>query len=275
MNLRPVSTILFGVALTSAAIAQQGAAPAQRTGGGSGQRSGAGALGGMMGRGVTGTVTEVTADHYTIKTQNGETYTIHYSVNTRFMKQQAATARSEGTAKDSEQGATQGIGRSQRAGQEAQGDRQNRGFGGAPPQQIKSTDIKVGDAIAASGEVDSAAKSVGAIGVFQLDPERAKQLQQMQANYGKTWLMGKVTAINEVQVTLLGSVDNAPHTFVADENTSFRERNNPITLADIHVDDVVRVEGTVKDGIFTAIAVNMMRIPAEATRVQRNTPPPR
>src|SRR6185437_4227031 len=52
-----------------------------------GQRGERGAWGGgVMGRGVMGTVTEVTADHFTIKTDAGETYTIHYSVNTRIMK---------------------------------------------------------------------------------------------------------------------------------------------------------------------------------------------
>jgi hypothetical protein len=86
--------------------------------------------------------------------------------------------------------------------------------------------------------------------------------------------MGKVTAVDDLQVTLQGSVDNAPHTFVADENTAFRDRNNPITLADIHVNDNVRVEGTVKDGNFTATAVNIMRAPANATRAPGNPPPP-
>jgi hypothetical protein len=48
----------------------------------------------MMGRGVLGTVTEVAADHYTIKTDAGLTYTIHYSANTRIVKQPPGTARS-------------------------------------------------------------------------------------------------------------------------------------------------------------------------------------
>ncbi len=41
------------------------------------------------GRGLFGTVTEATADHYTIKTEAGESYTIHFSANTRIMKQPA------------------------------------------------------------------------------------------------------------------------------------------------------------------------------------------
>jgi len=44
---------------------------------------------------------------------------------------------------------------------------------------------------------------VGAVVVLQLDPERAKQIREMEANFGKTWLMGKVTAINETKSAFL------------------------------------------------------------------------
>jgi hypothetical protein len=70
--------------------------------------------------------------------------------------------------------------------------------------------------------------------------------------------VGKVTAINEAKVTLLSSVDNAAHTFVADENTAFRKRREPLTLADLQVGDNLRVEGAVKDGIFVAATVAVM-----------------
>jgi hypothetical protein len=79
----------------------------------------------------------------------------------------------------------------------------------------------------------------------------------MQANFGKTWLMGKVTAIDGAKITLTGSMDNAPHTVVADENTTFRKRRDPVTMADIQVGDTVRVDGALKDGVFTATAVNV------------------
>jgi hypothetical protein len=176
---------------------------------------------------------EVAADHYTIKTDAGETYTVHYSVNTHILKQSAQ----------------------RRASAE----------GGNPPQPLKPTDIKVGDAIAASGEVDAAAKTVGAVFIMQVDPERAKQMREMQANYGKTWLAGKVTAMDGVKVTLLGMNDNTAHTIVADENTTFRKRREPITLADIQVGDAVRVEGAVKDGTFLATDVVTMGRPPEGT----------
>lgn len=195
----------------------------------------------MMGRGVMGTVTEVAADHFIIKTDSGDLYTIHYSVNTRIMKGGGGSRRAEG----------------------------ENGMPMNPPQTIRASEIKVGDAIAASGEMDATAKSVGAIVIFQIDPERAKQLREMQANYGKTWLMGRVTAINDVKVTLQGGPDNATRTFVADENTTFRKRRDPITLADIQIGDMVRVEGAIRNGAFVATNVAVMGPPSPRS----GTPP--
>jgi hypothetical protein len=217
-----------------------------------------------QGRSLVGTVTEVAADHYTIKTDAGETYTVHFSANTRMIKQTA-----QGPRQGQGQGQGQDQGRQRGEGEGGEGSR-----GGNPPAAIKPTDIKVGDAIAAMGEIDAAAKSVGAVMVAQLDPERAKEMREMEANYGKTWLIGKITAVDGVKVTIMGSVDNATHSFVADENTSFRKRREPITLADLQVGDTVRVEGAVKDGSFLATTVNAMGAPPGGNpTVPRNGPP--
>jgi hypothetical protein len=143
-----------------------------------------------------------------------------------------------------------------------------------PPQEIKPADIHVGDAIMAMGEIDTAAKSVGAMTVVKIDPERARAMREMQANFGKTWLMGRVTAINETKVTLQSPVDNAEHTFAADENTSFRRRREPVTLADIQPGTNVRVEGAVKEGVFVATAVNVMGPPAAGGPAPHEGPPP-
>jgi len=59
----------------------------------------------------------------------GEIYTVHFSVNTRIVKQPA--------------------------GQPRRGQGQGDGGERTPPQAIKATDVKVGDVIAASGEVDA------------------------------------------------------------------------------------------------------------------------
>jgi hypothetical protein len=165
----------------------------------------------------------------------GDSYTVHFSVNTRILKQSV-----------------------QHRGERGEG-------GGNPPLTLKPSDIKVGDAVGVGGEVDAAAKSVGAVVIAQLDPERARQMREIRANYGKTWLMGKVAAINETKITLLGSVDNTAHAFVVDEDTAFRKRREPITLAEVQVGDMVRVEGTVKEGIFVAASVAVMGMPQGGT----------
>jgi preprotein translocase subunit YajC len=186
------------------------------------------------GRGILGTVTQVAPDHYTIKNETGELYTVHFSVNTRILKQPA------GRRGAPEGGQGIGSGNAERQ----------------PPEPIKPTDIKVGDVITAGGEIDTAAKSVGAVVIFQVDPERAKQMREMQANYGKTWLAGRITTIDGTRITIEGVVDHAPHAIEVDENTSFRQRRDSITLADIKPGEELRAEGAVKGGVFLATVVN-------------------
>ena len=55
------------------------------------------------------------------------------------------------------------------------------------------------------------------------------------------------------KVTLQGGPDNAAHTFVADENTTFRKRRDPITLGDIQVGDMVRVEGRGEETVLSSL----------------------
>jgi preprotein translocase subunit YajC len=197
----------------------------------------------MAGRGVIGTVTEVGSDRYTIKTELGDTYTVLFSANTHVIKQPAQ--------------------------------RMNQGSGmRTPPQEIKATDIRVGDAIAATGEVDAAAKSVGAMTVIKIDPQHAREMREMEANFGKTWLLGRVTEVKDTKVTVQSQVDNAAHTFVADENTTFRRRREPVTLADLQVGETVRVEGAVKEGVFVATAVAVMGPPVTGGPAERPGPPP-
>jgi hypothetical protein len=246
MRIRYLSTFALALALATFSAAQDSSPtpPAGQNsgqnsgqgGGGNGRRGGYGG-GGMMGRGTMGTVTEAAADHYTIKTESGDVYTVHFDSNTRIVKQPAGGGmRGQGGGG---QGGGEGMGR------------------GNPPQQIKATDIKVGDVIRASGDVDATSKSIAARAVMQLDPATVQQMKEMEANFGKTWLAGKVTAIDGVKITLTGTQDNAAHTVVADENTTFRKRRDPVTLADIQVGDTVRVEGAVKDGVFAATTVSV------------------
>jgi len=205
------------------------------------------------GHGTVGTVMAVAADRFTLKTELGETYTIFYSVNTHFMKQPAGPRRKPGDSSSSEQN-----------------------FQRTPPVVIKAAEIHVGDAIAAGGEVDTSAHTVGAITVMLIDPERAKEMRAMEANYGKTWLMGRITAVDldNARVTLEGGPDKASHIFSADENTTFRKRRDPITLGDIKPGDMVRVEGAVKTGVFLATTVSVMGPPPNGAQGRRSDAAP-
>ena len=214
-------------------------------GSGPGQRGGPGGgrgWGGMIGRGMMGTVSEIAADHFTIKTDSGETRTVNFSVNTRMIKQPPPRRGNDGER--------------------------------TPPQPIKASDIKVGDDIGASGEMDATGKSLGAVLVVLLDPERAKQMREMQANFGKTWVMGRVTAMQDTKITLQSPVDNASHTVEADENTTFRKRRDLVTMADVQVGDNVRVDGAIKGGVFMASTINVMGAPRNgAPRADQDQPP--
>lgn len=203
---------------------------------------------GAMGQGVVGTVTEVAADHYTVKTFAGDTYTVHFSANTRILKQAPTPAGEEGG--------------------------QQGGFRRNPPTPIQPSDIKVGDVIMARGEIDSAAKSVGAMAVVQLDGAPAQRMRAMEESFGKTWLAGRITAIDGVKVTLEGGPNRGSYTFVADDNTEFLNRHEPITLGDFKVGDAVRVEGSLKDGQFVATSVHKMMVRAMGGPASREGAPP-
>jgi len=255
---RFVSALALAAALAAAASAQDSTPPPAggQNGGGYGQRgNGYGrGFGGMMGRGLWGTVTAAGASQYTIKTDAGDVYTVNFTADTRIFKMPAFQRREGG---DSAGGGGGWQGRQ----------------GGNPPQQLKPTDIKVGDVIEVRGQIDETAKTVPAMAIVQLDPETVARIREMNASFGKTWLMGRVTAIDQLKVTLTGTVDNAAHSFVVDENTDFRRRREPITLADIQVGDMLRVDGAVKDGVFTATSVNSMGAPQENRQPPRDTPP--
>ncbi|MGB8260436.1 MAG: DUF5666 domain-containing protein [Terracidiphilus sp.] len=248
------AAVLFA-ALAAPALAQEAPAPLP----GEARGAGRGGWAGRMGQGITGTVTEAVTDHFTVKTDSGAVYTVHFSVNTRILKQ-SIERRAQGQG-----GPDRGHDRSQDRGPARSQGGEGRGPG--VPQEIKAAEIKVGDTILAAGETDEASKSVDAVVVLLLDPERAKQLRELEASYGKTWLAGRVTAIQEAKVTIEGMQDKAAHAFVADENTAFRKRREPITLADIQVGDMVRVEGAVKDGVFVATSVAVMGMPPGGTPV--------
>jgi hypothetical protein len=162
------------------------------------------------GNGVRGTVTASTASRFTIRTDEGDTYQVLYSPNTRLMKDR---------------------------------------------QPIEATDVHVGDMLIAGGIVDAKAKTVGAVFIVDID---AKQIRDARAAFGKTWVMGKVTAIHELRITIERAGDKQQQIVAVDENTSFRKRREDVTLADVKVGDTISAQGALHAGTFLATNLRIM-----------------
>jgi len=177
---------------------------------GGGQRGGT--EGGIPGgRGTGGVVTAISGSTITIKTEEGDTYQVLTSANSRIMKQR---------------------------------------------EPIKITDIHVGDALMAGGQIDAKAKTIGAVFVAVLTPEQAAQAKKMRDEYGKTWTAGEVTAIKDTDITVKRR-DGVSQTISVDENTSFKKHRDSITLADIQVGDRLMAQGAVKGSSFLATSVTV------------------
>ncbi len=162
------------------------------------------------GNGVRGTVTAAAANSFTIRTDEGDTYQVLYSPNTRLMKDR---------------------------------------------QPIAATDVHVGDMLMAGGLVDPKAKTVGAVFVVDID---AREVRDARAAFGKTWVMGKVTAIHDLKITVERAGDKQVQIVAVDENTSFRKRREDVTLADIKVGDTISAQGALHDDTFLATALRVM-----------------
>ena len=69
------------------------------------------------------------------------------------------------------------------------------------------------------GVIDAATKTVHAAALFVVD---AAQLQKAREDLGKTYITGKVTAIDEVNLTI-ERPDGVSQKIMVDESTSFRK----------------------------------------------------
>jgi len=140
-------------------------------------------------------------------------------------------------------------------------------------EEAKISDIHIGDTIVAGGNLDEQAKTVGAMFVMVLTPEQAAQMEKMRAEFGKTWTAGKITAIKDLTLTV-ERPDKVTQTVTVDENTTFHKgaRGNAtdITFPDIKVGDMLRADGSVKDGSFlgTNLVVMEPRQPGQGEHGQ-------
>jgi hypothetical protein len=151
-------------------------------------------------------------------------------------------------------------------------------------QPVQAVDIKVGDGVGAMGELDAPKKTMHALFVAVVD---AEQVKKMREDLGKTYITGKVTAIDEVKLTIMRP-DHVSQVIEVDETTSFRKGrgrrreagstdvsaagNNAsttadgsgeiVTLADFKVGDMIAGRGSIKHGVF--VPTNLAILPPGA-----------
>jgi hypothetical protein len=87
-------------------------------------------------------------------------------------------------------------------------------------QPVKVADIRVGDAVGAMGVLDAPTKTVHAVFVGVIDAEQVKKVRE---NMGKTYITGKVTAIDmdALKLTVMRP-DGVSQVIGVDEQTSFK-----------------------------------------------------
>jgi hypothetical protein len=171
-------------------------------------------------------------------------------------------------------------------------------------QPVKLADIKVGDGVGAMGVLDPATKTVHAVFVGVIDAEQVKKARE---NMGKTYITGKVTAIDmdALKVTVLRP-DGVSQVIGVDEQTSFKRggrgmaalasgagvvdtgpmggRGNSagagngagnggggesITFADVKVGDSIAGQGGIKNGVFVPTQLGVMDPAAMGQRRRR------
>lgn len=165
-----VCLMLAGVGAVTVRAQDDGAFQGQGGGPGGPQR---GEGRGRGGRGVRGTVIAASGANVTLKTEQGETWTVITTDNTRL---------------------------------------------NLDGQPVKAADFKAGAEVMAMGVPDPEKHEIHALMVMGAS---AAQVAKMKADLGKTYIVGRVTAINETNVTVLRP-DKVSQTIALDESTSLR-----------------------------------------------------
>jgi hypothetical protein len=158
-------------------------------------------------------------------------------------------------------------------------------------QPVKIAEIKVGDGAGAMGVLDAPTKTIHAVFVTVID---AAQVKKMKEDLGKVYISGKVTAIDDVKLTVMRP-DGVSQVIEVDEGTSFRRGGRgmmsvmngsgpvaatggrpdvasgaeSITLADVKVGDTVVGPGGLKNGVFVPTQLGVMDAAAMGQRRRR------
>lgn len=93
-------------------------------------------------------------------------------------------------------------------------------------QAAKATDMQVGDVVFALGVMDEANKTEHALVVSAIDAEQVKKARE---GLGKVYIAGKVTAIDELKLTIQRQ-DGVMQVIEVDEGTKFRRGARGMTI---------------------------------------------
>jgi|HubBroStandDraft_5_1064220.scaffolds.fasta_scaffold67577_2 hypothetical protein len=118
---------------------------------------------------------------------------------------------------------------------------------------IRASEIQTGDMIFAAGNVDAKKKTVGAAILIDIPSEEVRKARE---GLGKTWTAGKIMAITGTKIETQ-RLDGVEQKIAVDENTSFREKHDSVTLADLRPGEGFRAEGHVMNGTFTATTLTV------------------
>jgi len=168
-------------------------------------------------------------------------------------------------------------------------------------QPVKVADIKVGDGVGAMGVLDAPTKTVHAVFVGVMD---AAQVKKAREDLGKTYIMGKITAVDmdALRLTVMRP-DGVSQVIGVDEGTSFKRggrgaaamitgdgevgsgtivggagggrgdgpgvrepAGESITLADVKVGDSIAARGGLKNGLFVPVEMRVMDAAARRRR---------
>ena len=220
-------------------------------------RRGPGGQGGRRGGGIRGTVTGLSGTNITLKTEQGESWTVISTDNTRV----------------------------RRDGQ---------------PSSLPA--VQPGDEVMAMGMPDADKHEIHAMMLMDVS---AAEAAKAKANLGKTYIAGRITAINETRLTVMRS-DRVSQTINLDETTSLHKGGRPnaqamaaagldmgtmgggmggggrrgggngdaapnpdgesITLADVKVGDNVVGTGSVKGNVFVPTDLHVIERPTGGRR---------
>ena len=93
--------------------------------------------------------------------------------------------------------------------------------------QMKFAEVKPGDGVGAMGEIDRPNKTVHAMMLFVVT---AEQIKKAKEDMGKTYITGKLTAMDETKLTILRS-DGVTQIIQVDEGTSFKRGGRNMQMA--------------------------------------------